>query len=140
MLAVRDAARAIDFYATVFGGRETLRLVDHDGRIVHAELRLGPVTLMLADEQPEWGFHGPAASGATGVVIHLHVDDVDAMLARALAAGAAVLRPPTDEGHGERQAKFRDPFGHEWLLGHELERLSDDEIKRRFAATQEESR
>jgi uncharacterized glyoxalase superfamily protein PhnB len=134
MLAVRGAARAIDFYTTVFGGRETLRLAGPDGRIAHAEVQLGPATLMLADEQPEWGFRSPLAFGGSGTMIHLHVDNVDAVLARAVAAGATELREPVDEGHGERQAKFRDPFGHEWLLGHELERLSAEEIRRRFDA------
>ena len=137
MLPVRGAARAIQFYTAVFGAQEGLRLTDKDGRVAHAELRLGRVTLMLADEQPEWGFRSPLAFGGSGTLIHLHVDDVDAMLRRAVQGGATVLREPADEGHGERQAKFRDPFGHEWLLGQELERLSDDEIRRRFETRSE---
>jgi uncharacterized glyoxalase superfamily protein PhnB len=139
MLAVRGAALAIDFYTIVFGARETLRLTTTDGRIAHAEVQLGRATLMLADEQPEWGFHSPHAFGGSGTVIHLHVDDVDAMLARAVAAGAMVLREPVDEGHGERQAKFRDPFGHEWLLGQELESLPGEEIRSRFETESQDS-
>ena len=131
-LCVCGGAAAIDFYVSVFGAQELMRLTYPDGRIAHAELKLGPVTLTLSDEHPECGLLSPLAYGGTGMGIHLHVDDVDALTARAVEAGATVVRPPTDEGHGERQAKVRDPFGHEWLLGHQLEALSDQEIQRRF--------
>ena len=119
-LCVRGAAAAIDFYTRVFAAEELLRLTDTTGRVAHAELKLGPGTL-LADEHPEYGIQSPLAFGGTGTTIHLHVDDVDSLTARALEAGATVLRPPADQGHGERQARLRDPFGHEWLLGHEIE-------------------
>lgn len=91
-----------------------------DGRIAHAEMRLGPATILLADEMPEAGFRSPLTLGGAGMRIHLHVGDVDSLVRRAVAAGATVLRAPTDEGHGERQALLRDPFGHEWLLGHPI--------------------
>jgi PhnB protein len=133
-LCVTGAAAAIDFYIRVFGAQELMRLTYPDGRIAHAELKLGPATLMLVDEHPEYGIQSPLAFGGTGTTIHLHVDDVDALTARALEAGATVLRAPTDEGHGERQARLRDPFGHEWLLGHQIEAVSSEEIQRRFAA------
>lgn len=132
-LCVRGGAAAIDFYVRVFGAEELMRLTYPDGRIAHAELKLGPVTLMLSDEHPEYGLLSPLTYGGTGMAIHLHVDDVDVLTRRAVEAGATVLRPPTDEGHGERQAKLRDPFGHEWLLGHQLEAVSPEEIQRRFA-------
>src|SRR5262245_22071524 len=90
------------------------------GRIGHAELRIGPMTIMLADEYPELGILSPLAHGGTGTTLHLHVDDVDALAADALRAGATMVRPPTDYDHGERQCRIRDPFGHEWLLGHDL--------------------
>jgi PhnB protein len=133
-LCVSDGAAAIDFYVRVFGAKELMRLAYPDGRIAHAELQLGPATLMLTDEHPEYGIRSPLALGGTGTTIHLHVDDVDALTARAVEAGATVLRPPTDEGHGERQARVRDPFGHEWLLGHQIAAVSEEEIQRRFAA------
>jgi PhnB protein len=101
---------------------------------LRGELKLGPVTLMLSDEHPEYGIRSPLAFGGTGMGIHVHVDDVDALTARAVEAGATVLRPPTNESHGERQARLRDPFGHEWLLGHQLEAASPEEIQRRFEA------
>lgn len=133
-LCVRGAAAAIDFYTRLFGAQELMRLTDPDGRIAHAELKLGPGTLMLVDEHPEYGIQSPLAFGGTGTTIHLHVDDVDALTTRALEAGATVLRAPADQGHGERQARLRDPFGHEWLLGHQIEAVSPEEIRRRFAA------
>jgi PhnB protein len=135
-LCVRDAAAALDFYTRVFGAEELLRLTDAGGRIAHAELRLGPVMVMLVDEHPEYGIRSPLAFGGTGLTLHLHVDDVDTLTARARNAGAPVLREPEDHGHGERQSRVRDPFGHEWLLGHELEALSSEEIKQRFEAEQ----
>lgn len=133
-LCVRGAAAAIDFYTRVFGAQELMRLADPSGRIAHAELKLGPTTIMLVDENPEYGVRSPLALGGTGTIIHLHVDDVDALTSRAEAAGALVLRAPADQGHGERQSKLRDPFGHEWLLGHQTEVVSPEEIQRRFEA------
>lgn len=132
-LCVRGGADAIDFYTRVFGARETFRLQEPGGRVSHAELRLGPATVMLADEHPEAGILSPLAFGGTGTTIHLHVDDVDVLAGRAADAGAVILRAPADQGHGERQCRLRDPFGHEWLLGHPVgEPLSNEEIQRRF--------
>lgn len=131
-LCVRDAAAAIDFYTRVFGAREIQRLTDSNGRVAHAELALGPTTLMLADEHPELGIRSPLAFGGTGLTLLLHVDDVDALARQAAAAGAIVLREPADQGHGERQCRLRDPFGHEWLLGHQIESVSPEEIRQRF--------
>lgn len=133
-LCVRGGAAAIDFYTHVFGAREVMRLADPSGRIARAELKLGSTTIMLVDEHPEYGVQSPLAFGGTGTIIHLHVDDVDRLTSRAQAAGAIVLRPPADQDHGERQAKLRDPFGHEWLLGHQTEAVSPEEIQRRFEA------
>ena len=132
-LHVADGDAAIRFYTRVFGARETMRLQEPGGRVAHAELRLGPVTLMLSGEFPELGIRGPLAYGGTGTTLHLHVDDVDALTRRAEAAGATVLRPPADQPHGERQGRIRDPFGHEWLLGHPIgQPLSNEEIQRRY--------
>jgi PhnB protein len=128
-LCVRGAAAAIDFYTKVFGAEELMRLTEPGGRIAHAELKLGPGTLMLADEHPEYGIQSPLTFGGTGTTLHLHVDDVDALTIRAREAGATVLRAPADQGHGERQARLRDPFGHEWLLGHQIEAVSPEEIR-----------
>jgi PhnB protein len=139
-LCVRGGAAAMDFYIQVFGAEELMRLTYRDGRIAHAELKLGPATLMLVDEHPEHSIRSPLAFGGTGTRIHLHVDDVDALTARAAEAGATVLMAPTDQGHGERQARVRDPFGHEWLLGHQIESVSSEEIQRRFEAEFQQDR
>ena len=133
-LHVRGGAAAIDFYKRVFGAQELLRLAYPDGRIAHAELKLGSATLMLADEHPDYGVRSPLAFGGTGSSIHLHVDNVDRLARRAIEAGATLVMEPADEGHGERQCRIRDPFGHEWLLGHQTESVSLEEIQRRFAA------
>lgn len=120
-LIVRGADAAIEFYRKVFGAEEILRIRDEQrGLVGHAELRLGPATIMLADEYPDLGILSPAAFGGTGQVLHLHVDDVDSLADRAVHAGATMVREPTDYDHGERQCRLRDPFGHEWLLGHEI--------------------
>jgi uncharacterized glyoxalase superfamily protein PhnB len=133
-LRVHDAAAAIDFYQRAFGAQEVFRLTEPSGRIGHAELRIGPALLMLSDEYPEYQFHGPRTLGGTTFSIHLHVDDADQLMARAVAAGAIVLRPLNDQFYGERSGSVRDPFGHEWLLGHEIEKVSPEEMQRRYTA------
>ena len=133
-LRVRDAARAIDFYARAFGATELFRLSEPSGRIGHAEIKIGPTTLMLADEYPDSGIVGPQTVGATTVSIHLHVSDVDRFFERAVAAGAVVVRPLEDHFYGERSGTVRDPFGHEWLLGGHLEDVSTEEMQRRYTA------
>src|SRR5690606_39864678 len=92
------------------------------------------LTLMLADEHPEHGILSPLAHGGTGMRMHLHVDDVDALARRAWDAGATILMAPADQAHGERQCRLRDPFGHEWLLGHPVEDVPLEEVRRRIAA------
>lgn len=123
-LCVRGAAAAIEFYRRAFGAEEIFRLTEPEGRVGHAELKLGPATLMLADEYPEYGIQSPLAFGGTGTTIHLHVDNVDAVARRAVKEGATIVREPADQAHGERQCRLRDPFGHEWLLGHEIEKVA----------------
>jgi PhnB protein len=116
-LAVKDAAGAIDFYRRAFGAEEVYRLPDDDGRVSHAELRLGGLPLMISDEYPEIGVLGPQTLGGSAVMIILEVADVDALFARAVAAGASVVRPLQDGFDGAlRTAKVDDPFGHRWML------------------------
>jgi uncharacterized glyoxalase superfamily protein PhnB len=133
-LCVRGASAAIDFYARAFGAVETFRIADAGGRIGHAQLSFGPTTLMLADEHPEVGIRSPLAYGGTGTTIHLHVKNVDEMAKHAVDAGATILLEPTNQPHGERQCRLRDPFGHEWLLGHQVESVSREEMQRRYNA------
>lgn len=133
-LRVRDARAAVAFYTAAFGATERFRLVDpQDGRLGHVEIELAPgILVMLSDEYPEAGCLAP--TGPTGMTMHLHVDDADAMLARAVAAGATLLRPASDQFYGERGGSIRDPFGHEWLLGHSIEVLTPEEMQRRWDA------
>jgi uncharacterized glyoxalase superfamily protein PhnB len=133
-LSVRNTAEAIDFYARAFGAVELFRLTEPSGRIGHAEIRIGPAIIMLADAFPEYCIDAPAASGTVGFRLHLHVANVDQMFERAVSAGAAVIRPLQDQFYGERTASVRDPFGHAWLLGGHLETLTPEEMQRRYTA------
>lgn len=132
-LRLRDAGRAIDFYAKAFGAVEKLRLTEPTtGRIGHAEMTLGASTIMLSDEYPEFGIYGPESIGGTSFTLHLHVDDADALIARAVDAGATLVRPAANHFYGERSGTIRDPFGHEWNIGHEIEAVSPEEMQRRY--------
>jgi PhnB protein len=115
-LRLRRAAEAIEFYKKAFGAEELFRLVEPGGRVGHAEVKIGATTLMLADEYPEMGIVGPEAIGGTTFAIHLHVDDADAWIERAVAAGAVVTRPAQDAFYGERSGVIRDPFGYSALF------------------------
>lgn len=133
-LRTRNGNAAIDFYKQAFGATEVFRLTEPSGRIGHAELKFGTRTIMVSDEYPEYGIHGPREGVPTGIAIHLHVEDVDSLTKRAAKAGATVLMEPQDQFYGERTARLKDPFGHEWLLGHEIEKVSHEEMQRRFDA------
>lgn len=131
-LRVRDGAKAIDFYKQIFDAEEIFRLGEPGGKVGHAELKIGASPLMLSGEYPEHGIHSPLAFNGTGSMVHLQVDNVDAIYQRALAAGATSTMEPADQFYGMRMAKFRDPFGHEWGLGQAIEQVSNDEIQQRF--------
>ncbi|HZR82873.1 MAG TPA: VOC family protein [Candidatus Binatia bacterium] len=131
-LRVDDAARAIEFYEKAFDVTEKFRLTEPSGRIGHAELDFGGATIMLSDEYPEYGIKGPKTVGGTCMSIHLHVDDADEFIRRAVAAGAEVVRPPQDQFYGERSGTVRDPFGHEWNIGHHIEDVTPVEMQRRY--------
>ena len=131
-LRVKDAGRAIEFYKQAFGVTEKFRLTEPSGRIGHCELLFGGTTLMLSEEYPEYGLLGPQSIGGTSVSIHLHLDDADAAIERAVSAGAKLVRPASDAFYGERSGTVRDPFGHEWLLGHSIEDVTPEEMQRRY--------
>ena len=133
-IVVKDAARAIEFYVQTFGGTETFRLAAPGGKIGHAEIALGNATLMLADEHPDFGALSPATVGGSPVRMHLTVDDVDAVVTRALAAGATLLRPVKDEFYGERTGMILDPFGHLWFIATKIAEVSAEEMQERFSA------
>jgi PhnB protein len=131
-LTLKNAAKAIDFYKTVFGATELMRLADQKGRIGHAELRIGKGIVMLADEFPEFGRESPRAGRDHSVGVHLYVEDVDAVFKKALNAGAKDLRQPTNEFYGDRAAKFEDPFGHHWMISTHVEDVGAKEMQQRF--------
>lgn len=103
-LRLSDTPAAIDFYARAFGARELFRLVEPGGRVGHAEITIGAVTVMLSDEYPELGIRGPASLGATTVSIHIHASDVDRLFADAVAAGATVVRPLQNHFYEDRKS------------------------------------
>jgi len=138
-LIVKDAARALEFYKQAFGATEIMRLHGPGENIGHAEIRIGNSTIMLSDEFPDYGAVSAATLGGSPVKIHLSVDDVDAVAARAVAAGAKVLHPVQDQFYGERSGQFTDPFGYTWMISTQTEQLSAEEIERRFAALHQPS-
>ncbi len=118
-LAVRNARAAIAFYGRAFGARQKLLIEEQDGRIGHATLGIGPAEIYLADEHPEFEHVvGPQTLGGTSVTIDLEVEDVDAVIDRAVDAGAELIRPPDHPTSGVQAGKVRDPFGHVWLITH----------------------
>jgi PhnB protein len=133
-LIVKDTAAAIAFYVRAFEAREKFRLSEPSGKIGHAELDVGGALIMLADEYPDFGALSPPTVGGTPVSLHLYVEDVDAVVARAEAAGATVLRPLTNEFFGDRVAMLLDPFGHKWHVATHLEDVSPAEMQRRMDA------
>lgn len=136
-LCVDGASAAIDFYVTVFGASERMRMPEPSGKIGHAELEIGDSMIMLADEFPEIGIKSPRTIGGTPVTINIYVEDVDAVFDRALANGAESLRPVEDQFYGDRSGQFLDPFGHRWSVASRMEELSPEEMASR--ATREDA-
>jgi PhnB protein len=130
-LIVNGAERAIDFYTKAFGAVETFRHKAPGGKIGHAELRFGDTIVMLADEFPDHDAHDPRKFGGSPVSLHLYCEDVDAVAARATAAGAKVKRPVADQFYGDRLGTLEDPFGHIWHLSMHIEDVSPEELDRR---------
>ena len=132
-LCCKDAARAIEFYMEAFGATEFMRMAQPDGRIGHAEIRIGDAPIMLADEFPDIGVRSPQAIGGSPVTIHVYVEDVDAIARRAVARGATLLRPVEDQFYGDRNCRLEDPFGHVWMISTHKEDVAPEEMKRRAA-------
>lgn len=133
-LCVADAARAIDFYREAFGATELFRLVEPGGRIGHAEVDFDGTTLMLCEEFPELGIRRPDPAQGHSATLHLHVDDADETIGRAIAAGATLERAASDAFYGERSGVVIDPCGHRWNIGHSIEEVTPEEMQRRYAA------
>lgn len=120
-LCVKGAEKAICFYSTVFGAKELVRYPGEDGRIGHVTFEIFGAQIFMADEYPEINVLSPETLGGSAVSIHLYVDDVDAVIERARAAGGIVTREPADQSYGDRNAKFTDPFGHGWMIASPLQ-------------------
>jgi PhnB protein len=133
-LFVRSAASAIDFYKSAFAATETVRMAGPNGRIMHAELRIGDSIVMLADENPQTGMMSPQTIGGFSVGLHLYVENVDAVIQKAVDSGAKLLRPIKDQFYGDRSGSLLDPFGHMWSVSTHVEDVSPEEMRKRMTA------
>jgi PhnB protein len=138
-LCIDGAAAAIDFYKRVFGAKERMRMDAPGGKVGHAEILIGDSVVMLADQFPEMNFYGPKSGGNTSINMHLYMKDVDAVVKRAVVAGAKVVRPVEDKFYGDRTGSIEDPFGHVWHIATHTEDLSMAEMKRRGEAAAKQS-
>ena len=132
-LIVDGGTAAIDFYSSVLGATERMRMPAPDGKIGHAELELGDSLIMLADEFPDMDARGPKAMGGTPVSLLVYVEDADAAFDRAIQAGAKSLQPVEDKFYGDRSGRFEDPFGHRWDVATHVEDIPPDEMAKRAA-------
>jgi PhnB protein len=133
-LIVTNAAKAIEFYKKAFRATELSRLTTPDGKVGHAEIRIGDSRIMLADEFPEWDARSPQTIGGSAVFIMLYVEDVDAVVRRAVAAGAELFKPVADQFYGDRSGSLTDPFGHKWTISTHKEDVPPEELKKRASA------
>jgi PhnB protein len=133
-LIIRGAAAAIDFYKKAFGATELFRFPTPDGKIGHAEIKIGDSPIMLADESTEMGYKSPSALGGTPVSLMIYLDDVDTVFNRAVEAGATVREAVQDKFYGDRNGTVTDPFGHNWHIATHKEDVSPEEMERRAKA------
>ena len=129
LLTCAGAADAIEFYTKAFNAVELSRLPGPKGKLMHAMLRIGNSALMLTDEFPEWGGFGPKLLKGSPVTVHLYVENVDAAVEQAVAAGAKITMPLADMFWGDRYAQLEDPFGHHWSMATHKRDLSPAEIQ-----------
>ena len=135
-ISVKGAVEAIEFYKNAFGAKETGRLTMPDGSIGHAELEIGDSKIMLAEENKQWGNLSPQTIGGTPVSLCIYVEDVDAVFAKALQAGAKVTGEMVvkDQFYGDRTGGITDPFGHQWSIMTHIEDVSFEEMQKRMSA------
>ena len=133
-LSIKGAAKAIDYYKEVFGATELFRMAAPDGKIGHAEIKIGNSPLMLADEFPEMEFVSPQTLGGSPIGLMIYVDDVDTMFTKAISAGATEVKPLQDQFYGDRSGTLKDPFGHVWTVATHVEDVAPEELQKRAAA------
>ena len=140
-LTVSPCREAIQFYKSAFGAEEAMPpMIGPDGKISHAEIRIGDTVVMLSDEQPDAPSKSPRSAGTTTAVLFLYTDDVDSVWERAIALGAREVYPLELQFYGDKGGRVEDPFGHQWGLGQHVEDVSPDEMERRVAEFYEASR
>src|SRR5688572_30812352 len=132
-LMIDGASAAIDFYVSVLGATERMRMGAPGDKVGHAELEIGDSVIMLADEAPEMDALSPRTVGGTPVSLHVYVEDADGVFARAIDAGAKELQPVEDKFYGDRSGSFEDPFGHRWHVATHVEDVPPDEMEKRMA-------
>jgi PhnB protein len=132
-LIINGAADALEFYKKAFGAVELFRM-EHQGKVGHAEIKIGDSPIMLADEQPEMGYKGPTAYGGTPVSLMIYVDDVDKTYPQAIAAGGVEVKAVQDWFYGDRSGTLKDPFGHVWTVAAHKEDVTPEEMDKRMAA------
>lgn len=133
-LSIKGAAAAIDYYKQVFGATELFRMPGPDGKIGHAEIKIGNSPIMLADEFPEMEFVSPKTLGGSPVGLMIYVDDVDTMYKQAISAGAQEIKPLQNQFYGDRSGTLKDPFGHVWTVATHIEDVPPEELEQRAAA------
>ena len=127
-LICAGAADAIEFYKDAFNAVELSRLPGAQGKLINARLRIGDSILILMDEFPEFGARGPRFLRGSPVTIHLQVEDVDAVVKQAAAAGAYITMPAKDDSWGDRYAMLGDPFGHHWSVATHIRDVGAEEL------------
>jgi PhnB protein len=130
-LTLDDAAAAIDYYKQAFGAKERVRMDTPDGKVGHAELEIGDSLVMLSDEFPQGSTRSPKELGGTCAGVFLYVDDVDAVVKRAVDAGATVTMEVADQFWGDRFGSISDPFGHSWSIATHVEDVTPEQIAER---------
>jgi len=133
-LIVSDGKKAIKFYESAFGAKQVLRMDMPDGKIAHAELKLGDAKIMLSDECPEMHKMGYKAGSSSAVSIHFYTKDVDQAVKKAKALGANIIKPVEDQFYGDRAGMIEDPFGHKWCVATHIENVTPAQLKKRAAA------
>ena len=128
-LIVKNGDAAIEFYKKGLGAEERRRMKGPDGRVAHAELKLGDSVFMLSDEYPEMNCHSPKSIGGSPVSMYVYVEDVDSLFDKAVSAGAKALDPVKDQFWGDRHGRLEDPFGHVWSIATHKKDLSEEEMK-----------
>jgi PhnB protein len=132
-LVIDGAAAALEYYTKAFGATELFRM-EHEGKIGHAEMKIGDSPFMLADEHPTEGYRGPKSLGGSPVGIMIYVADVDQVFKQAIEAGGTEVKPIQDQFYGDRSGTLTDPFGHVWTVATHTEDVTPEEIERRLAA------